>query len=98
VRFSRIYPASPEIESKLGEKHGLTLVEVREAFANRHVVRKAYVDQYGQRRYYLLGESNAGRLLTVFFVREGRAIKIITARDADARERRYFMREVRNRR
>jgi uncharacterized DUF497 family protein len=86
------YFPTPEIEEKVGQKHGLSLEELEEVFAgNPRIFLRTKRDRYGDRVYRALGRTSAGRYVTVFFVREteGRA-RVITARDMDQAERRRY--------
>ena len=71
------------------ERHEFTPEEVEEVFAGEHKVRRTR-----QKRYIALGETLDGRLTFVVFRRlsAGR-IRVITARDMDASERRLFRRK-----
>jgi hypothetical protein len=63
--------------------------EVEEVFAGNHKVRKAR-----EKRYLALGETLDGRLAFVVFRRlPGGMVRVITARDMDASERRLFRRK-----
>ena len=71
------------------ERHEFTPEEVEEVFAGNHKVRRA-----GQKRYIGLGEILDGRLAFVVFRRFPRGlVRVITARDMDAGERRLFRRK-----
>lgn len=71
------------------ERHEFTPEEVEEVFASSHKVRRTR-----QQRYIALGETLDGRLTLVVFRRlPGRLIRVITARDMDASERRLFRRK-----
>lgn len=69
-------------------RHEFTPDEVEEVFAGDHKVRRV-----GQGRYIALGETLDGRLAFVVFRRLGRGtVRVITARDMEAGERRLFRR------
>ena len=71
------------------ERHEFTPEEVEEVFAGDHKVR-----QTSQQRYIALGETLDGRLAFVVFRRlSGGLVRVITARDMDASERRLFRRK-----
>jgi uncharacterized protein len=71
------------------ERHGFTPEEVAEVFAGDHKIRRAR-----QRRYIALGETLDGRLAFVVFRRlPGGLVRVITARDMEADERRLFRRK-----
>ena len=71
------------------ERHAFTPEAVEEVFAGDHKVR-----QTRQKRYIALGETLDGRLTLVVFRRlSGGLVRVITARDMDASERRLFRRK-----
>jgi uncharacterized DUF497 family protein len=71
------------------ERHEFSLEEVEEVFAGNHKVRRT-----GQKRYIALGETLDGRLAFVVFRRlSGGLVRVITARDMEASERRLFRRK-----
>ena len=71
------------------ERHEFTPDEVEEVFASDHKVRRTR-----QKRYIALGETLDGRLAFVVFRRlSGGLVRVITARDMDASERRLFRRK-----
>ena len=68
------------------ERHEFTPEEVEEVFAGDHQVRRT-----GQKRYIALGETLDGRLAFVVFRRSSAGlVRVITARNRDASERRLF--------
>ena len=96
MRIEYVYAASPAIEQKLIEKHGVELPEAAEALSNDPYVRVLGRDQYGQMRYGALGQTDSGRQLAVVFVRElPNAAKVITARSMSAKESRAYRRQRR---
>ena len=71
------------------ERHGFAPEEVEEVFAGDHRIRRAR-----ERRYIALGETLDGRLAFVVFRRlSGGIVRVITARDMEAGERRLFRRK-----
>ena len=71
------------------ERHQFTPEEVETVFVGDHKVRRTR-----QRRYIALGETLDGRLAFVVFRRlPGGRIRVITARDMEAGERRLFHRK-----
>jgi len=71
------------------ERHEFTPDEVEEVFAGNHKIRRTC-----QKRYIALGETLDGRLAFVVFRRSpGSLVRVITARDMDASERRLFRRK-----
>lgn len=86
------YPASREILEKLETKHGIGWEEIEEVFqGDIRLLRTHKRDQYGESRYLALGRTKAGRYVTVFFVSVAPdQAKVITARDMDEKERKWF--------
>ncbi len=86
------YPASRSILEKIEVKHGLQWEEVEEVFEGKmRIFRTHRRDQYGESRYLALGRTKAGRYLTVFFIGvPPDQAKVLTARDMDEKERRWF--------
>ena len=71
------------------ERHEFTPEEVEEVFTRDHKVRRTR-----QKRYIALGETLDGRLALIVFRRlSGGLVRVITARDMDASERRLFRRK-----
>ena len=70
-------------------RHEFTPEEVEEVFAGDHKVRRAR-----QKRYIALGETLDGRLAFIVFRQlSGGQVRVITARDMDASERRLYRRK-----
>lgn len=85
MRIERI-DCSIGVERKIGRKHGLSRPEVEEAFRSRsaHVRRTTGI-------YELYGQSQGGRYLLIVFRYLGEGIvRLITARDTTASERRLY--------
>lgn len=71
------------------ERHEFTPEEVEEVFTSRYKVRRTR-----QGLYVALGETLGGRLAFVVFRRlRGGAIRVVTARDMEYKERRLFRRK-----
>lgn len=71
-------------------EHGIDAEETEEALLDpRRVPAPAYRVLH-ERRRAALGSTSAGRLLFVVFTHRPERIRIITARDATARERRRY--------
>ena len=81
-----------DIVEKLVQKHGVRQQKVREVFdhaSHFEFVEKGHYP--GENAYAALGQTDAGRYLTIFFVykRDRRAL-IISARDMTRAERRRY--------
>jgi uncharacterized DUF497 family protein len=71
------------------ERHDFTLEEVEEVFAGSHKIRRTR-----QSRYIAMGETLDGRLAFIVFRRLTKGVvRVITARDMEANERRLFRRK-----
>lgn len=84
-----------DVIDKLAWKHQIQVKEVLEAFENNpRVERLERGHRPGEDLYVALGQTNAGRYLTVFFIhkKDGRAL-INTARDMTQKERRRYGRK-----
>jgi uncharacterized DUF497 family protein len=76
---------------KSWEKHGVAFWECEEIFLNRPlVVRSDEEHSRSERRYYALGQTEAGRLLFVAFTVRKKLIRPISARDMTTKERRAY--------
>ncbi len=77
---------------KLAQKHHVSIDEVEEVFHNSpqfNFVSKG--DVTGENVYWALGQTDAGRYLTIFFIYKGEGIAMpISARDMNAKERRRY--------
>ena len=75
--------------SHLQVRHGIEPDEAEEVFATRYVLLRA---RYG--RYNALGYTDSGRLLSVIFEDRGSGlVRVVTARDMEPKEVRYFKRQ-----
>ena len=84
----------PPIVEKLAVKHRVTPKEVEDVFFN--TPRFRYIEaglRVGENLYSASGRTDAGRYLIVFFIhkRDNTAL-IVSARDIDAKERKYYER------
>jgi uncharacterized DUF497 family protein len=71
------------------ERHAFSPDEVEEVFSANHKIRRTR-----EKRYIALGETLDGRLAFVVFQRlSGGFVRVITARDMEANERRLFRRK-----
>ncbi len=70
------------------EKHGISFEEATDLFDGRDT--KVVIDDrkdYGEVRFIAMGASNIGNVLVVVFVVRNDAIRIISARKANKKER-----------
>jgi len=91
MRFNRIIWYRKFVE-KLWDKHRVEVHEAEEALQNHRQVRRVkrgHVE--GEDVYLALGQTDAGRYLSVFFVyKKSHDAIVISARDMDAGERRAY--------
>jgi hypothetical protein len=81
-----------EVVNKIESKHQVTQTEVEEVLSRRPKIKKMRKGRFrGEHVYRALGQTAAGRYLTVFFIRKrtGEAL-ILSARDMDKKERRSY--------
>ncbi len=72
-------------------KHGVTQSECEEVFFNSPLL-VADDEEHSQNeaRYYVLGQTDACRLLFVVFTVRGTALRVISARDMSSKEKRSY--------
>lgn len=76
---------APDREEHIA-RHSVTLVEVEQVAYGT-----PYISRTRQGRYRLIGQTDAGRYLTVFVASRGRDVYgLVTARDATDSERRLY--------
>ena len=82
----------PDVVDKIQVKHHLTQDEVEEAFFNSPHYRFAESGyRPGEDVYAALGRTDAGRYVVVFFIHKpGHLALILSARDMNRRERRWY--------
>jgi uncharacterized DUF497 family protein len=84
-----------EYTEKIIEKHGVHPEEVEEVFAGRPKFRRGHKGKrLGEDLYYALGRTEAGRYLFVVFIwKKDRRALILSARDMNRAERKWFERK-----
>jgi uncharacterized protein len=82
----------PEIIDKLDRKHHVVPEEVDEVLFTNPLFRKVQIGHVsGENIYAALGRTDEGRYLVVFFVyKTAKEALIISARDMDKGERKYY--------
>jgi len=76
----------------IAEKHGLSPGDAEEVFSSRPVIRKVRGG-----RFAAYGQTEEGRYLTVIFhLKPGGIVRVVTARDMNRWERRYYSQRRRN--
>jgi uncharacterized protein len=80
------------VVDKIESKHRVTPTEVEEILSNRPRIRKMNKGRFrGEDVYRALGQTRAGRYLTVFFIyKQTKEALILSARDMDQKERRSY--------
>jgi uncharacterized DUF497 family protein len=75
------------------EKHGVTAAECEEVFFNRPLVAAPDAEHSAaEPRFFVLGQSDAGRKLFLVFTTRDNLIRVISARDMTKRERERYQR------
>ena len=76
---------------KIWQKHRVLPSESEEVFFNRPlVVADDLRHSEAEKRFYALGQTNAGRMLFVVFAVRQRRIRVISARDMSRKERKAY--------
>ena len=76
------------------EKHGVSNVEAEQAFFNQPLL--LFEDRKhskSEARSYVLGQTDAGRLLMIVFTIRGDKIRVISAREMSRKEKRIYERQ-----
>jgi uncharacterized protein len=72
-------------------RHRVSQIECEQVFFNQPlVVREDELHSLGEHRQFALGSTDAGRLLFVVYTLRGERVRIISARDMTARERKDY--------
>ncbi len=76
---------------KSWKKHQVSNSECEEVFFNLPLLLKLDpTHSQAEERYYVLGQTNAGRRLFISFTIRGENIRVISARDMSKRERNFY--------
>lgn len=70
-------------------KHGIDLAEVEGVFYDPMAITVEDAD-HGEQRFVVIGADGFGRILVVAYTYRGEAIRLISARRADPKERRQY--------
>ena len=73
-------------------EHGIEPDEAEQALLDPHRRSATAYDTPTERRWAVIGATEARRILFVVYTRRGSAIRVVTARDALDRERRRYRR------
>ena len=71
-------------------RHRVSQLEAEQVFFNRPVVAPAAPRQGMEQRFFVLGQTDAGRGLAVVFTVRGKLVRVISARPMSRRERRVY--------
>jgi len=84
---------SDDVALHILQKHNVIVEEVFEVFFNPDQKPLIKRSPRGGKRYLALGQTQAGRYLTIAFERKNyETIEIVTARDMQGHERRWYRR------
>ena len=72
-------------------RHGVTPEEVEDALLDPDRTRADAYNRRGERRWASPGATESGRLLFVVYTRRDERIRVVTAREAEPRERRRYL-------
>jgi uncharacterized DUF497 family protein len=76
---------------KIWDKHQVSHAECEQVFFNQpFVVGEDILHSQEEERFYVLGNTDAGRALFLVFTIRDELIRVITARDMSRRERRIY--------
>lgn len=78
--------------NKNWQKHKVTYLECEEMFFNEPMVVQQDESHSGaEPRFYALGKTNRHRLLTIVFTIRKDKIRVISARDMNKKEKRFYL-------
>lgn len=86
---------NPEKDVRNLERHGVSFEEAKTVFDDNLFV--AFADprhSIDERRYLIMGQSGQGRLLVVSYTERYKRIRLISAREATRRERKFYEEEA----
>ena len=76
---------------KIKTKHNVTLVECEQVFFNLPIIAgDEEKHSKAENRFYVLGQTDAGRLLFLVFTVRKEKLRVISARDMNKKERRAY--------
>lgn len=73
-------------------EHNVEPEEVEEALSDPQRIPMPAHSTSTERRWGLIGATDSGRILCVFYTRRGQAVRVITAYDASERQKRRYRR------
>ena len=75
------------------KKHGVDFIDAAQVLADAPLILEDTRRDYGEQRYLAFGERNGLLFVVAFTIRDG-AFRIISARRANARERRAYEKRI----
>lgn len=80
----------PDVLRKIMDKHSVEIREVYEVFERKFILTRVKGN-----RYRVIGQTMAGRYLTIFMDKETGHYEIVTARDSTESEKKFYRKEIR---
>jgi len=72
-------------------KHSVTNLECEQVFFNEPLIILADPKHsFAEKRYAAFGKTDKGRLLVVIFAKRGKLLRVISARDMNNKERKFY--------
>ncbi|MBI4053830.1 MAG: BrnT family toxin [Candidatus Doudnabacteria bacterium] len=71
-------------------KHGVTVQEAEEVFFRHKLLIPDQRHSGSEPRFGMYGQTNAGKILFIAFTIRGRLVRVISARPADKKERKFY--------
>ena len=73
------------------KRHNVTNWQCEQVFFNEPlIILGDPIHSVAEQRYAAFGRTDQGRLLVVIFTRRGRSLRVISARDMNRRERKFY--------
>lgn len=84
-------------KTKNWEKHHVSCEEAEQCFLNPHVIISDLAHSQNEARYFLFGQTNEYKKLTIIFtVRHKKLIRIVSARPMQRKERKFYEKSQKN--
>lgn len=77
-------------QAKSLKKYGITNQETEEVFFNFKQILPDHSHSQKEQRFVLLGQTNEEKILFIVFTVRNRNVRIISAREADKKERNFY--------
>jgi uncharacterized DUF497 family protein len=79
----------PEILRKIRDKHNIEAYEIYEVLEGRFLFTRV-----GKERYRIIGRCYGGRFLTVYLDKRRDCFDLVTARESEDSEKRFYKKEI----